>query len=95
MAATLVNILQSTGLGVDEIRLQQGSPDQTALDDFQDHIAQVITVQSTGDGPANAANCPGANCRLRDALAAASDDAPLLGHNTGDDHIEQRRTVCE
>ena len=31
--------------GVDEIRLQQGSPDQTALDDFQYHIAQVITVQ--------------------------------------------------
>src|SRR5262245_29801164 len=31
------------------------------------------TVQSTGDGAANAANCPGPGCRLRDALAAAND----------------------
>jgi hypothetical protein len=35
--------------------------------------ATTITVQSTGDGPANAANCPGASCRLRDAIAAAND----------------------
>src|SRR5438552_7605858 len=34
--------------------------------------AATITVQDTGDGAANAANCPGAGCRLRDALAAAS-----------------------
>ena len=33
--------------------------------------AATITVQSTGDGAANAANCPGAGCRLRDAIAAA------------------------
>src|SRR2546426_11479946 len=35
--------------------------------------ATTITVQSTGDGAATAGNCPGAGCRLRDALAAASD----------------------
>ena len=33
--------------------------------------ATTITVQSTDDGAANAANCPGTGCRLRDALAAA------------------------
>ncbi len=35
--------------------------------------AATITVQDTGDGTANAANCPGSGCRLRDALAAATD----------------------
>ena len=35
--------------------------------------ATTSTVQSSGDGAANAANCPGAGCRLRDALAAAND----------------------
>jgi hypothetical protein len=35
--------------------------------------ASTITVQATGDGAANAANCPGSGCRLRDALAAALD----------------------
>jgi len=35
--------------------------------------AATITVQDTGDGAANAGNCPGSGCRLRDALAAASD----------------------
>lgn len=35
------------------------------------HAATTITVQTTGDGAANAANCPGASCRLRDALAKA------------------------
>src|SRR4051794_23325353 len=34
--------------------------------------AATITVQSTADGAANAANCPGPGCRLRDALAAAN-----------------------
>src|SRR5262249_332844 len=34
-------------------------------------VANTITVTSTGDGPDNAANCPGANCRLRDAIAKA------------------------
>src|SRR5881398_3123150 len=34
--------------------------------------ATTITVQDAGDGAANAANCPGASCRLRDALAAAN-----------------------
>ncbi len=38
----------------------------------QGTYAATITVQDTGDGAANAANCPGAGCRLRDALAAAS-----------------------
>ena len=32
----------------------------------------TIPVQSTGDGVANSANCPGASCRLRDAIAAAN-----------------------
>jgi hypothetical protein len=32
----------------------------------------TITVTSLGDGAANAANCPGANCRLRDAIAKAA-----------------------
>ena len=35
--------------------------------------AATWTVQNIGDGAANAANCPGAGCRLRDALAAVSD----------------------
>ncbi len=34
--------------------------------------AATITVQSTADGAANAANCPGVNCRLRDAIAKAT-----------------------
>src|SRR5262249_26247210 len=34
-------------------------------------LTGTITVMSTGDGAANAANCPGASCRLRDAIAAA------------------------
>lgn len=32
----------------------------------------AITVTSNGDGPATPANCPGANCTLRDAIAAAA-----------------------
>ena len=32
----------------------------------------TITVTSTGDGAPVPANCPGASCRLRDAIAAAS-----------------------
>src|SRR5438034_11838826 len=39
--------------------------------------AATITVQNTGDGAANAANCPGSGCRLRDALAKASGDATI------------------
>jgi hypothetical protein len=39
--------------------------------------ASTITVQDTGDGAANAANCPGSGCRLRDALAKASGDATI------------------
>ena len=34
-------------------------------------MVSTITVTSTGDGAANAANCPGTNCRLRDAIAKA------------------------
>lgn len=34
-------------------------------------VASTITVTSDQDGAANAANCPGPNCRLRDAIAAA------------------------
>lgn len=37
------------------------------------HAVTTWTVQSTGDGAANTANCPGSGCRLRDALAAATD----------------------
>ena len=36
------------------------------------------TVQSAGDGVANAANCPGASCRLRDAIAAASNGDTIV-----------------
>jgi hypothetical protein len=35
--------------------------------------ATTYTVQNTGDGAANAANCPGSGCRLRDALAKVVD----------------------
>ncbi|MFN7929188.1 MAG: choice-of-anchor Q domain-containing protein [Blastocatellia bacterium] len=35
-------------------------------------FASTISVTSTGDGTATAANCPGASCRLRDAIAAAA-----------------------
>jgi hypothetical protein len=35
-------------------------------------LLSTITVTNTGDGPANAANCPGPNCRLRDAVAKAT-----------------------
>jgi hypothetical protein len=34
-------------------------------------VAATITVNSLADGAANAANCPGTNCRLRDAIAKA------------------------
>jgi hypothetical protein len=44
-----------------------------AMASLQSVAAATITVQSSGDGAANAANCPGAGCRLRDALAAAND----------------------
>ncbi len=45
--------------------------------------ALTMTVQSAADdGTANAANCPGPNCRLRDAIAAAAtDDAINFGGN--------------
>jgi hypothetical protein len=33
----------------------------------------TISVTSLADGPATAENCPGLNCRLRDAIAAAAD----------------------
>jgi parallel beta-helix repeat protein len=36
-------------------------------------VTSTITVTSLGDGAANAANCPGPNCRLRDAIAKAVD----------------------
>ena len=45
-----------------------------AMASVQSAHAATITVQSTGDGVANAGNCPGAGCRLRDALAAATDN---------------------
>ena len=38
------------------------------------HAATTYTVQDTGDGAANAANCPGSGCRLRDALAKVVDN---------------------
>jgi hypothetical protein len=48
------------------------NPDQYASDP-QALTAATITVQSAiDDGTTNAANCPGASCRLRDALAAAN-----------------------
>src|SRR5262245_14908564 len=33
----------------------------------------TITVQNINDGPGVPGNCPGASCRLRDAIAAAFD----------------------
>ncbi len=48
-----------------------------AVVSVQSAHAATITVQSTGDGAANAANCPGSGCRLRDALAKASGDATI------------------
>ena len=41
----------------------------------------TITVTSSGDGAANAANCPGANCRLRDAIAAAAAAGDTVSFN--------------
>jgi hypothetical protein len=35
------------------------------------HASTIWTVESTEDGAANASNCPGVNCRLRDAIAAS------------------------
>ncbi len=46
--------------------LLAGGPVQPA------HAATTWTVESAGDGAANASNCPGSSCRLRDAIAAAS-----------------------
>ena len=45
--------------------------------------ANTITVQTTADGAANAANCPGAGCRLRDAIAAANDSDTINFSVTG------------
>lgn len=39
---------------------------------FSPASATTITVQALGDGTANVTNCPGAGCRLRDAIASAS-----------------------
>src|SRR5215472_6814392 len=47
------------------------------------HAATTWTVQNPGDGDANAANCPGAGCRLRDALAAVSDGDTINFSVTG------------
>ena len=44
-----------------------------AMASLQSVDAATFTVQSTGDGAATPANCPGAGCRLRDALAAVND----------------------
>jgi hypothetical protein len=46
-------------------------------------IAATITVKSTADGAANAANCPGTGCRLRDALAAANNSDTIDFSVTG------------
>jgi hypothetical protein len=43
-----------------------------AMANVQSVHATTLTVQDTGDGVANIANCPGSGCRLRDALAAAN-----------------------
>src|SRR5262245_30399572 len=36
------------------------------------HAATTWIVRNYGDGAADASRCPGTNCRLRDALAAAT-----------------------
>jgi hypothetical protein len=45
--------------------------------------ATTWTVTNSGDGAANAGNCPGAGCRLRDALAAAADGDTINFSVTG------------
>ncbi len=47
------------------------------------HAVTIINVQSSADGVANAANCPGAGCRLRDALAQAVDGDVIQFSVTG------------
>ena len=42
------------------------------LASFSAASAATVTVQSIGDGSAQPANCPGASCRLRDAIIAAN-----------------------
>lgn len=47
------------------------------------HTARAATtweVRSTGDGAAIPANCPGANCRLRDAVSAAAPGDTIQFH---------------
>lgn len=46
-------------------------------------VASTITVQDIGDGAGNAANCPGAGCRLRDALAKVVDSDTINFSVTG------------
>ncbi len=60
----------------------------------------TITVTSLGDGTANAANCPGANCRLRDAIAKAVDGDTIgfsvtgtITLNSGNLTISQNLTI--
>lgn len=45
--------------------------------------AATITVRSASDGAANVANCPGVNCRLRDAIAAAASSDTINFSLTG------------
>src|SRR6266550_2142551 len=49
----------------------------------QGQAATTITVTSLGDGAANAANCPGVNCRLRDAIAKAASGDTITFSVTG------------
>ena len=45
--------------------------------------AGIITVMSYTDGAVNAANCPGVNCRLRDAIAAANANDSITFSSAG------------
>src|SRR5262249_22862115 len=45
--------------------------------------ANTLVVTSSADGAATPANCPGAACRLRDALAAANANDTITFNFTG------------
>jgi predicted outer membrane repeat protein len=62
--------------------------------------AATITVQSNGDGPANAAHCPGVNCSLRDAIEKANPGdtidfgfSGLIGLTNGQLNINKSLTI--
>ncbi|MFN7929828.1 MAG: right-handed parallel beta-helix repeat-containing protein [Blastocatellia bacterium] len=45
---------------------------------FGTNVIAAINVESLGDGPPTPANCPGPNCTLRDAIAAAAPGETII-----------------